>query len=150
MGRPRPDPRARQGTARADRRQAPGRLSRGRVRHLLGRPETPRHVALGDRGRQAVKDVDDGTLPSELTLAQNFPNPFNPSTTIKYSIPITSTVVIKIFDILGNEIETLVNEEKPAGTYELTWNAASLPSGVYFYRIKTGSFVETSKMILMK
>jgi hypothetical protein len=89
-------------------------------------------------------------IPTGFYLYQNFPNPFNPSTKIKYSIPQSSQVQIKIFDILGNEMETLVSEEKPSGTYELTWNASSLPSGVYFYRIQAGDFVETKKMVLMK
>ena len=89
-------------------------------------------------------------IPSSYILSQNFPNPFNPSTKIKYSVPQSSQVVIKIFDIVGNEIETLVNEEKPAGSYELTWNAANLPSGVYFYQLRAGSFVETKKMLLLK
>jgi hypothetical protein len=83
-------------------------------------------------------------------LEQNYPNPFNPSTKIKYSVPQSSTVIIKIFDILGNEIETLVNEEKQAGTYEITWYAVNLPSGVYFYQLKAGDFVQTKKMVLMK
>ena len=61
-----------------------------------------------------------------------------------------SNVVIKVFDVLGNEITTLVNEEKPIGTYELDWNAANLPSGVYFYRLQAGDFIQTKKMILMK
>ena len=73
-------------------------------------------------------------FPNNFQLSQNYPNPFNPLTKIKYHIPKTSNVVIKVFDILGNEIETLVNEVKPIGTYELTWNAANLPSGVYFYQ----------------
>jgi poly-gamma-glutamate capsule biosynthesis protein CapA/YwtB (metallophosphatase superfamily) len=89
-------------------------------------------------------------VPNDFVLHQNFPNPFNPSTKIKYSVPHSSQVVIKVFDVLGNEIETLVNEEKPVGTYELTWNAANLPSGVYFYQLRAGSFVQTKKMILMK
>jgi len=89
-------------------------------------------------------------LPIEFAINQNYPNPFNPSTKIKYSIPHSSKVVIKVFDILGREIETLVNEEKPAGNYELTWYVKGLSSGVYFYRIQAGSFVETKKMILMK
>ena len=89
-------------------------------------------------------------IPTEFLLSQNFPNPFNPSTQIKYSIPQSSQVVIKVFDILGNEIETLVNEEKPAGTYELSWNAANLPSGVYFYRLQAGEFNSVRKMILLK
>jgi hypothetical protein len=89
-------------------------------------------------------------IPSDFDLSQNFPNPFNPSTKIKYSIPQTSQVQIKVFDVLGNEIETLVNEEKPVGTYELTWNAANLPSGVYFYQFRAGDFVQTKKMLLLK
>ncbi|MCU0344521.1 MAG: T9SS type A sorting domain-containing protein, partial [Ignavibacterium sp.] len=76
--------------------------------------------------------------------------PFNPSTKIKYSIPQLSNVVIKVFDILGNEIETLVNEEKSAGTYEVIWSASQLPSGVYFYQLKAGDFISTKKMILLK
>jgi len=87
---------------------------------------------------------------TNFNLEQNFPNPFNPSTKIEYSVPQSSTVVIKVFDILGNEIETLVKEEKPTGTYEITWYAEGLPSGVYFYRLQAGSFVETKKMLLMK
>jgi len=91
------------------------------------------------------------------SLSQNYPNPFNPSTKIKYSIPQSSNVVIKIFDILGNEIETLVDEEKNVGTYELTLYAEQLPSGVYFYRLQVypanggaGTFVETKKMVILK
>jgi hypothetical protein len=90
------------------------------------------------------------TIPIEYSLSQNYPNPFNPSTKIKYSVPQTSQVKIKVFDVLGNEIETLVNELKPVGIYELTWNSSNLPSGVYFYQLKAGSFVQTKKMILLK
>ncbi len=93
---------------------------------------------------------DEMILPTEFILEQNYPNPFNPSTKIKYSVPQTSQVQIKVYDVLGNEIETLVNEEKPTGSYEKTWNAANLPSGVYFYQLKAGSFIETKKMILIK
>ena len=80
------------------------------------------------------------TIPSVYILSQNYPNPFNPSTTFRYSITNASKVTIKIYDVLGKEIEKLVNEEKPTGTYELNWNAANLPSGVYFYQIKAGEF----------
>ena len=83
-------------------------------------------------------------------LDQNYPNPFNPSTKIQYSLPQSSKVVIKVFDILGSEIEILVNEEKSAGTYELNWNASKLSSGVYFYQLKAGNYIQTKKMILMK
>jgi len=89
-------------------------------------------------------------IPSFFTLEQNYPNPFNPSTTLRYSLPQSAQVQIKVSDVLGNEIETLVNEEKPVGTYELSWNAANLPSGVYFYRLQAGDFVQTRKMILLK
>jgi hypothetical protein len=83
-------------------------------------------------------------------LSQNYPNPFNPSTTIKYSIAQFSNVVLKIFDILGNEIETLVDEEKPAGEYKVEFNGTSLTSGIYFYQLKAGNYIETNKMILLK
>ena len=97
-------------------------------------------------------------LPTEFALEQNYPNPFNPSTTFRYSIPTQSKVVIKVYDILGNEIATLMDEEKSVGTYELTWNAANLPSGVYFYQLRavdpsTSSgqgFINTKKMLLLK
>jgi hypothetical protein len=81
--------------------------------------------------------------PSNFVLEQNYPNPFNPSTTINYSIPEQSFVEIKLFDLLGNEIETLVNAEQPSGTYEFNWSATSLPSGVYFYQLKAGNYLET-------
>ncbi len=94
--------------------------------------------------------VSENITPAVYSLGQNYPNPFNPVTNISYSIPSASKVSIRIFDILGNEIITLVNEEKPAGKYELTWNASALPSGAYFYQITAGSYIETKKMILMK
>jgi hypothetical protein len=97
-----------------------------------------------------IKEERSDEMPGDYILSNNYPNPFNPATKIKYSIPHSSLVQIRIFDVLGKELETLVNEEKPAGTYELTWNAAALPSGVYFYRIKAGSFIQTRKMILLK
>jgi hypothetical protein len=87
---------------------------------------------------------------TDFYLSQNYPNPFNLGTKIKYQIPKMSHVTIKIFDVLGNEIETLVNEEKPVDTYELTWYAENLPSGVYFYQLKAGDFISTKKMILLK
>ena len=83
-------------------------------------------------------------------LSANYPNPFNPTTNIKYRIPYREFVALKIYDVLGNEIETLVNEEKPAGSYSVNFNASSLASGIYFYRIKAGSFVQTKKMLLLK
>ena len=88
----------------------------------------------------AVKVEDLGNSPHRFALNQNYPNPFNPSTKIKYSIPYSTRLTIKVFNVLGQEVETLANELKSAGTYELTWNAANLPSGIYFYRLETGQF----------
>jgi len=87
---------------------------------------------------------------SEYYLSSSFPNPFNSASTIKYYIPSTSQVIIKVFNTLGEEIETLVDEVKSTGTYQVTWNAKDLSSGVYFYRLQAGSFVQTRKMILLK
>jgi len=89
-------------------------------------------------------------IPNAFYLEQNYPNPFNSSCAIKYSIPKSSQISLKIFNTLGQEIETLVSDEKPVGTYELNWNAANLPSGVYFYQLKAGEFISTKKMILLK
>ena len=95
-------------------------------------------------------DNQNNIIPQKYELEQNYPNPFNPSTKIKYAIPRISQVEIKIYDILGNVVQTLVNEEKSAGVYELIWNAADLSSGVYFYQIHAGNFVQTKKMLLLK
>lgn len=89
-------------------------------------------------------------VPEKFTLEQNYPNPFNPSTTISYSVPFKEMVSLKIYDILGNEIRTLVNEEKEPGKYHLQFDASKLSSGVYFYHIKAGPFIETKKMILLQ
>jgi len=105
-----------------------------------------------------VKTTKDGTVnieeellvQSDYTLSQCYPNPFNPTTNITYSIPELSFVTIKVYDVLGNEIATLVNEEKPAGIYEVEFDAAGLPSGIYFYKLQTGNIIETKKMLLLK
>jgi len=102
--------------------------------------------------------VGDGSInPNEFVLFQNYPNPFNPSTTIKYSIPLVGTsrgvsphVILKIFDILGREVVTLVNKEQSAGNYEIQFDASELTSGSYFYRITSGEFSESKKMILLR
>ncbi len=93
---------------------------------------------------------DELHIPNELLLYQNYPNPFNPSTTIKFSLPSVGYTTLKIYNALGGEVAVLIEEEFTTGTYEVEWNATSLPSGVYFYRLQAGSFVETKKMILMK
>lgn len=89
-------------------------------------------------------------VPKEYELFQNYPNPFNPSTTISYSLPKQSQVTLKVYDILGNEIETLDNEEKAAGTHKINFNASNLSSGLYFYKLEAENYVEGKKMILLK
>ena len=97
-----------------------------------------------------VENEDALLTPKEFSLSQNYPNPFNPSTVIKYQLPKTSQVTLKVYDLLGNEIGTLVNEEKPAGFYEIELNALRLSSGFYIYKITAGNYVQTRKMILLK
>jgi len=96
-----------------------------------------------------VIEIDLG-LPTEYELTQNYPNPFNPSTKISWQSPVSSHQTLKVYDVLGNEVATLVNEEKPVGSYEVNFNANGLSSGIYFYKLQSGSFVETKKMILLK
>ena len=102
-------------------------------------------------GSTGVKDARSGiTPPASFSLAQNFPNPFNPSTMITYTLPSESKVVLKVYDQLGKEIATLVNEQLAAGSYTSSFNAANLPSGLYFYTLKSASFTQTRKMLLLK
>lgn len=83
-------------------------------------------------------------------LLQNYPNPFNPTTTIGYSIPQRSFVQLKIYDILGNEMSSLINEEMPKGSYKIKFNASFLKSGIYFYRLQTENYKKTKKLILLR
>ena len=87
---------------------------------------------------------------ANFILMQNYPNPFNPITTIKYEIPKSGFVSLMVYDVLGNEIATLINEEKPAGDYEVNFSATSLSTGIYFYRLQTGSYSMIKKMTLIK
>ena len=115
----------------------------------------------------AIENEENNNAPLKFDLFQNYPNPFNPHTTIKFQIPELSQVTLKIYDVLGNELETLIKEEKPAGIYKITWDAADSPggvsaksgyaSGVYFYQLRAtpfggqaGDFIQTKKMILLK
>jgi hypothetical protein len=95
-----------------------------------------------------IRSIDNP--PNNFRLLQNFPNPFNPSTTIKYEIPELNYASLKIYDVLGNEIVTLVNEEKPAGKYQIEFDAAEFASGFYFYQLIAGKFTATKKMLLLK
>ena len=89
-------------------------------------------------------------LSSEFNVSQNYPNPFNPSTKIKYSLNQYGYVSLKVYDVLGKEVATLVNEDKSVGNYEVSFNASNLASGIYYYQFRAGEFVETKKMILLK
>ena len=98
----------------------------------------------------SVEESIKNPVPNQFELYNNYPNPFNPETTINYSILMPCFVSIKIFNALGNEIKTLLNEEKQAGSYNIEWNADGFPSGIYFYSLTAGNFRETKKMILLK
>jgi hypothetical protein len=89
-------------------------------------------------------------LPKEFRLYNNYPNPFNPTTKIKFDIPKSSYVKLIIYDVLGREITTLVNEKLNAGRYEVDWNGSGYPSGVYFYKLRTDEFTDVKKMVLLK
>jgi aminopeptidase N len=109
-----------------------------------------------DYGNWILKDlspitqVEDQIVPDKFSLKQNYPNPFNPSTKIKYTLASKAFVVLKVFNILGKEVATLVNNEQDAGSYSVDFDASNLKSGVYFYRIEAGKFIDTKKMILLK
>ncbi len=109
---------------------------------------SPDTIKLKGDGTTGVRDGP--PVPLSSSLSQNYPNPFNPSTKIRFSITKSSFVILKVYDVLGREIKTLVDEEKSAGIYEATFNASTLPSGVYIYRLQAGTFIETKKMVLIK
>jgi hypothetical protein len=90
------------------------------------------------------------SMPDKCELYQNYPNPFNPSTVISYQLPVVSLVTLKVYNILGQEVKTLVNEVKKVGCYEVEFNGSKLPSGIYFYRIQAGAFTETKKLLLIR
>ena len=102
-----------------------------------------------------VEDEELAGIPEEFALHQNYPNPFNPETTIQYQLPEPANVLVKIYNLQGQLVRTLVNENKEAGFHEIVWDARdetdqSMPSGVYFYRIQAGDFVEVKKLTLLR
>ncbi|MCB9250153.1 MAG: T9SS type A sorting domain-containing protein, partial [Ignavibacteriales bacterium] len=105
----------------------------------------------------SITDVEsDKNLSAQFELSQNYPNPFNPTTIIKYSVPnvvsnfSSNNVELKVYDVLGREIKTLVNQKQKAGNYEVSFDTKELSSGVYFYRLQSGDFIQTKKMMLLK
>jgi hypothetical protein len=95
-------------------------------------------------------EVVGGTIPTKYSLTQNYPNPFNPTTNINFTLPKAGNVTLKVYDIMGREIATLVNGYQAAQTYHVQFDGSSLASGVYFYTLHTDNFTQTKKMILMK
>jgi hypothetical protein len=117
-----------------------------------GKPESIQFVISTPEGSQWTKEIQiEVAAPLEYRLEQNYPNPFNPSTTIRYILPTASSVTLSVYNVLGEEVTTLVsNERKEPGEFHAEWNAGNNPSGVYFYRITAGSFTETKKLVLIK
>ena len=110
-------------------------------------------VLLNNKDQMQVED--ELMQPDDFILFQNYPNPFNPTTKIKFQIPNVASsfslrTTLKVYDVLGNEIAVLVNEEKPSGTYEVEFDASQLPSGVYMYRLTAGNFSSSKKLLLLK
>ncbi|MDZ7764160.1 MAG: T9SS type A sorting domain-containing protein [Melioribacteraceae bacterium] len=102
-------------------------------------------------GDSMISDVEgDESVELKFELSQNYPNPFNPSTTINYSVPTSGLVTLKVYNILGQEVKTLVNTVQNAGFHNVSFDASTLSSGVYIYRLSSGNFVNTKKMILLK
>ena len=95
-------------------------------------------------------EVEVEIIPTEYALYQNYPNPFNPTTKIRYQLPQESKVIIKLYDILGSEVITLLNEKNEPGVYEFDFNASRFSSGTYIYRMVADGFIETKKMVLLK
>jgi hypothetical protein len=100
-------------------------------------------------GRMVTKVIDQGMIPRAYALMQNFPNPFNPTTTIRYDLPRATNVSLKVYDLLGREIAMLAQGSSQPGSYQIQWNA-NVASGIYFYRLQTEEFVQTKKMILLR
>jgi hypothetical protein len=110
-----------------------------------------KEIVVTGIGKDNKVNVEDKILiPLAFILEQNYPNPFNPSTKISWQSPVGSWQTLKVYDVLGNEIAILVNEYKPAGNYEIEWNASNLPSGVYIYQLRTGTNIQIKKMLLLK
>ncbi len=127
----------------------------GMVQKLEGLAPNQFLIVREDSAAVGIEDGAENLVPQEFSLAQNFPNPFNPSTTIEYALPTASSVKLSVYNMLGQEIKTLINEFQPAGKNSVAWDGKSnhgvdVPSGIYLYRIEAGNFVETKKMILIR
>ncbi len=106
-------------------------------------------AVLNENGLTSVEQINDAGV-EDYSLNQNYPNPFNPSTNIQFSLPQSSFVTLEVFNLISESVGVLVSEELNAGTYNYSWNAKALPSGIYFYKLQAGNFTQTKKMILLK
>ncbi|MBV6418960.1 MAG: hypothetical protein DAHOPDDO_00170 [Ignavibacteriaceae bacterium] len=117
----------------------------------INRRDTIEFMITGSDGIMMTKQfIFSYTGPKEFKLEQNFPNPFNPTTTIQYQLPTDAKVTLKIYDILGSEVATLINEEQEAGFKEIKFNAINIASGMYVYRLQSGDYVSVKKMLIVK
>ena len=107
-------------------------------------------VHIDSVGVLSVEEISNGETVTSFELQQNYPNPFNPSTNIQFALPQSSLVTLEVFNLLGERVGVLVSEELDAGTYNYNWDATNLTSGIYFYKLQSGSFIETKKMILLR
>ena len=113
-------------------------------------PNVAKWIIFLYRGQIVVGIKDENIKPNNYQLYQNYPNPFNPTTVISYHLPTFSNVSLKIIDVLGNEVATLVNQEQPTGNYKISFDASNISSGVYFYTLRAGNFVQTKKLLLLR
>ena len=109
-----------------------------------------RRVIINVSDNTSIEKLESNMIPKTFKLHQNYPNPFNPETAFSYELPNNSFVTLKIYNILGQEVITLVDEKQPAGKYHLQWNASNFPSGVYLYNLHAGGFTEIKKMLLLR
>ena len=125
----------------------------------MGYPTQTKLIYLNNTNRDSINfyfgspltGIQEGNeIPNAYSLSQNYPNPFNPTTTFKFSLPNAAQTKLVIYDLLGREVSVLVNAQLNAGNYKVVWDASNYSSGVYFYRIEAGSFVDVKKLVLMK
>ncbi len=124
----------------------------GMILNVRVKPDSDAHTdaLIGYSAVTSVHGESTTNTPSRFGLSQNYPNPFNPTTVISYQLSVFSNVTLKVYDVLGREVGTLVNERQTAGSHSVTFNAANLPSGVYFYHLQAGSYGNTKKLLLLK
>jgi hypothetical protein len=125
-------------------------MSKNNADNAWQTPSVWSHTFIGNRDGDVLSTDDENLIANRFSLKENYPNPFNPTTTIEYSIGLAGPTKLMVYDVLGREMVKLVDEYRPIGSHKVVWNASNMPSGIYFYRLETSSFTRTQKMILMK